>query len=195
MLAFLLSPPCDDEPRSIGEARRLAPLRLEGGIPAAGLDGKQKRRWTLFFPSILPGTRQVPERVTAMGKIPRLVLWLCRKFTRQDLQELVHELQEILAGRQPEPQPRDDFRQQHPHYRDFYVDPLVPLTQPPPLAPPAPTLDWQQLRAQYQRDHGRPCLRCGGVAAPARCHPPVVVPTAAHPRRSSTSTMVARPAN
>ena len=45
-----------------------------------------------------------------MGKIPRLVLWLCRKFTRQELQELVHELEEILAGRQPEPQPRDDFR-------------------------------------------------------------------------------------
>ena len=60
-----------------------------------------------------------------MGKIPRLVLWLCKKFTRQELQELVHELEEILAGRQPEPQPRDDFRQQHPHYRDFYVDPLA----------------------------------------------------------------------
>lgn len=108
-----------------------------------------------------------------MGKIPRLVLWLCRKFTRQDLQELVHELQEILAGRQPEPQPRDDFRQQHPHYRDFYVDPLVPLTQPPPLAPPAPTLDWQQLRAQYQRDHGRPLppvrRRRGGRAVPPPC--------------------------
>jgi hypothetical protein len=54
-----------------------------------------------------------------MGSIPRLVLCLCRKFTRQDLQELVQQLQAILAGRQPEPQPRDDLRQQHPHYRDF----------------------------------------------------------------------------
>jgi len=108
-----------------------------------------------------------------MGKIPRLVLWLCRKFTRQDLQELVHELQEILAGRQPEPQPRDDFRQQHPHYRDFYVDRLVPLTQPPTLAPPAPTLDWRQLRAQYQRDHGRPLppvrRRRGARPVPPTC--------------------------
>ena len=93
-----------------------------------------------------------------MGKIPRLVVWLCRKLTRQDLQELVHELEEILAGRQPEPQPRDDFRQQHPHYRDFYVDPLAPLTQPPTLAPPAPTWDWQQLRAQYQRDKPEPMM-------------------------------------
>jgi hypothetical protein len=38
-----------------------------------------------------------------MGKIPRLALWLCRKFTRQELQELVHELEEVLAGWQPEP--------------------------------------------------------------------------------------------
>jgi len=91
-----------------------------------------------------------------MSSIPRLVLWLCRKFTRQDLQQLVHELQEILAGRQPEPQPRDDFRQQHPHYRDFYVDPLAPFTQAPAVAVAAPTLDWQQLCAQYLRDHGRP---------------------------------------
>jgi hypothetical protein len=91
-----------------------------------------------------------------MGKIPRLALWLCRKFTPQELQELVNQLQEILAGRQPEPQPRDDFRQQHPHYRDFYVDPLAPLTQPPTVAPAPATLDWQQLCAQYHRDHGRP---------------------------------------
>ena len=91
-----------------------------------------------------------------MSKIPRLVLWLCRKFTRQDLQELVQQLQEILTGRQPEPQPRDDFRQQHPHYRDFYVDPCAPLTQPPVARPAAPSLDWQQLCAQYWREHGHP---------------------------------------
>jgi len=114
------------------------------------------------------------ERVTAMGKIPRLVLWLCRKFTRQELQELVHELEEILAGRQPEPQPRDDFRQQHPHYRDFSVDPLAPLTQAPSTVSPAPpTLDWQPLCAQYQRDHGRPLppvrRRRGARPVPSTC--------------------------
>jgi hypothetical protein len=85
-----------------------------------------------------------------MSKIPRLVLWLCRKFTRSDLQELVEELQQVLAGRQPEIQPRDDFRQQHPHYRDFYVDPQAPLTQPPAAPPPQPSLDWQWLCARYQ---------------------------------------------
>src|SRR5262249_52845513 len=39
------------------------------------------------------------------------------------------------------------------------------------------------------------CLRSGGVALPARCRRLVVALTAAHPRTSSTSTMVARPAN
>jgi putative transposase len=107
-----------------------------------------------------------------MGSIPRLVLWLCRKFTRQDLQELVTELQEILAGRQPEPQPRDDFRQQHPHYRDFYVDPQAPLIQPPAPPPPQPTLDWQQLCDRYQQRHGRPLApvrRQGTRTPPADC--------------------------
>jgi hypothetical protein len=105
---------------------------------------------SLFPKPLVREPATVPERLTAMGSIPRLVLWLCRKFTRQDLQELVEQLQEILAGRQPEPQPRDDFRQQHPHYRDFYVDPRPPLTEPPTPPPAAPSLDWQQLRAEYQ---------------------------------------------
>ncbi len=91
-----------------------------------------------------------------MGKIARLVLWLCRKFTRQDLQDLIEQLQQVLAGHEPEIHPRDDFRQQHPHYRDFCVDPQAPLTQPSAASTPTPTLDWQQLRAQYLETHGRP---------------------------------------
>ena len=91
-----------------------------------------------------------------MGKITRLVLWLCRKFTRPDLQDLVEQLQQVLAGHEPEIHPRDDFRQQHPHYRDFYVDPQAPLIQPPAVPPAQPTLDWRRLCAQYHQRHGRP---------------------------------------
>ncbi len=86
----------------------------------------------------LEGPRQVPGRPTARGKITRLVLGLCKKFTRQELQDLVDQRPEILAGREPAIQPRDDFRQQHPHYGDFYVDPLAPLTQPPTSLLPSP---------------------------------------------------------
>jgi putative transposase len=107
-----------------------------------------------------------------MGKITRLVLWLCRKFTRQELQELIEQLQQVLAGHEPQIQPRDDFRQQHPHYRDFYVDPQAPLTQPPTLPPPQPTPDWRQLCAQYRQQQGRPLApvqRRGTRTPPAGC--------------------------
>jgi len=107
-----------------------------------------------------------------MGKITRLVLWLCRKFTRQDLQDLVEQLQQVLAGHEPEIHPRDDFRQQHPHYRDFYVDPQAPLTQPPAVPPPQPTLDWRWLCARYLQRCGRPLApvrRRGTRTPPAGC--------------------------
>jgi putative transposase len=105
-----------------------------------------------------------------MNKIARFVLWLCRKFTRQELEQIIVELQAILAQRNPEVKPRDDFQQQHPHYRDFYVDPLPPLTEPP--TPPQPTLDWKQLCAQYQQAHQRPLpkvRRRGGHKVSLHC--------------------------
>jgi putative transposase len=108
-----------------------------------------------------------------MNKITRLVLWLCRKFTRSDLEALMEQLREVLAGREPEIHPRDDFRQQHPHYRDFYVDPQAPLTQPPTASPLQPRLDWRQLRADYERTHAQPLTpvkRCGSHPLPPACH-------------------------
>jgi putative transposase len=107
-----------------------------------------------------------------MANIARLVLWLCRKFTRAELQELIEQLQQLLAEREPEIPPRDDFRQQHPHYRDFYVDPQAPLTQPPTVAAPQPSLDWHQLCAQYRETHGRslaPVRRRGTHKLPPAC--------------------------
>ena len=105
-----------------------------------------------------------------MNKIARFVVWLCSKFTRQELEQIITELQTVLAQRDPEVKPRDDFREQHPHYRDFYVDPLAPLTQSP--APPPPKLDWKQLSAQYQQTHGQPLpkvQRRSGRKVPPRC--------------------------
>jgi hypothetical protein len=107
-----------------------------------------------------------------MANIARRVLWLCKKFTRAELQGLIAQLQQILAEREPEIPPRDDFRQQHPHDRDFYVDPLAPLSQPPTVTPTPPTWDWQQLCAQYQKKQGRPLApvrRQGTHKLPLNC--------------------------
>jgi len=106
-------------------------------------------------------------------KIARFVLWLCRNFTRQELEEIIQRLQQILSEREPEIPPRDDFQQRHPHYRDFYVDPLPALQEPaaPPVA--APRLDWKQLLADYEKKHGQALpavLRRKGSLVPERCH-------------------------
>lgn len=107
-----------------------------------------------------------------MTKITRFVLWLCKNFTRQELEQIILELQKILAEREPEVKPRDAFRQEHPHYRDFYVDPLAPLTEPPVSTPAVPTLDWRQLCADYQKEHGKPVSpvrRQDGQKIPKKC--------------------------
>jgi hypothetical protein len=170
-LAFLVSPPCGRrEPGSIYEPRGLAALRLE--LPPSPLTASKKGGEVSLSEITHQGTRQVPQRLTAMGKITRLVLWLCKKLTRQDLEDLVAQLQQVLAGREAELQLGDDFRQQHPHYRDFYVDPRAPLTQPPTAPAAALTLDWQQLCAEYLREHGRspsPVRRRGAHPLPRTC--------------------------
>lgn len=107
-----------------------------------------------------------------MQKITRFVLWLCKKFSRAELEDLIAQLQQILSQREPEILPRDDFREQHPHYRNFYVDPQAPLTEPPNVKPAQPTLDWQQRCAQYEKIHGHtlpPVQRRGGGSLPPAC--------------------------
>jgi len=107
-----------------------------------------------------------------MNKIARFVLWLCKKFTRQELEQIILELQQVLTEREPEVKPRDAFRQEHPHYRNFYVDPLAALTEPPVVSPPAPQLNWRQLCADYQKTHGRqpaPVRRRNSQKIPGKC--------------------------
>ena len=65
-----------------------------------------------------------------MRKMTRFVVWVCSKFTKSEIEFLVKELADILANRNPEIKPRDDFKEQHPNYRKFYSDPKPPLTEP-----------------------------------------------------------------
>lgn len=58
-----------------------------------------------------------------MNKLTRLVHWLRLKLTRPNFVKRIEQLRQMLAGRESEIHPRDDFRQQHPHYRHFYADP------------------------------------------------------------------------
>ena len=66
-----------------------------------------------------------------MDQISRFVIWLCSKFSREQLELIVKELLDILQGRKEFPvNPRDAFREKHPNYRNFHVDPNPPSTQP-----------------------------------------------------------------
>ena len=66
-----------------------------------------------------------------MDQISRFVTWLCSKFTREQLQLINAELSDILQGRKEFPvNPKDAFREKHPNYRQFTVDPSPPLSEP-----------------------------------------------------------------
>ena len=57
-----------------------------------------------------------------MKKTTRFVIWICSKFTRKEIEQIIQGLMEVLANRNPEVKPKDDFKEKHPNYRNFSVD-------------------------------------------------------------------------
>ena len=100
----------------------------------------------------------------------RLVRWFCRKLTYNDLASVVPVLQEVLSGsrRDIDLKPSED---RPPHYRQFRVDPTLPLSQSP--APKAETPDWQQLQKQHEQQFGKRIStvrrRTGASVPPEKC--------------------------
>ncbi|HBY56888.1 MAG TPA: hypothetical protein DEG96_03380 [Candidatus Atribacteria bacterium] len=90
-----------------------------------------------------------------MKKTTRFVIWICSKFTRSEIEQIMQGLLEVLANRNPEVKPKDDFKEKHPAYRNFFVDSEPPLKVPPQEAP---RLNWRELLANYQRKKGHPLL-------------------------------------
>lgn len=45
-----------------------------------------------------------------MDRISRFVIWICSKFNREQIERIVLELQDVLANRNPEIKPKDDFK-------------------------------------------------------------------------------------
>ena len=62
-----------------------------------------------------------------MSKIARFVIWICSKFTKREIEQIIAGLLDVLEDRNPEVKPKDDFKEKHPNYRNFSVDPLAPL--------------------------------------------------------------------
>ena len=88
-----------------------------------------------------------------MKKTARFVIWICSKFTRQEIEEIIQGLFDVLANRNPEVKPKDDFKEKHPHYRHFLVDPTAPLKAAPERKPQQ---NWRKLLCQYEKERGCP---------------------------------------
>jgi hypothetical protein len=108
-----------------------------------------------------------------MSKIARFVIWICSKFTKNEIQQIIAGLLDVLEDRNPEVKPKDDFKEKHPNYRNFSVDPLAPLTEPQHVKEePTPSRDWRDLLAAYEKMHGKPLspvrYRAGSPQVPER---------------------------
>ncbi len=88
-----------------------------------------------------------------MKKTARFVLWICSKFTREEIEQIIQGLLDVLANRNPDVKPKDDFKEKHPNYRNFFVDPNPPLKSSPEETP---KLDWRELLSAYQESRGHP---------------------------------------
>jgi len=112
-----------------------------------------------------------------MSRIARFVIWICSKFTKNEIQQIIAGLLDVLEDRNPEVKPKDDFKEKHPNYRNFSVDPLAPFTQPQPLKKePIPSQDWRDLLASFEKEHGKPLspvkYRTGSPRVPQHTHCP-----------------------
>ena len=65
------------------------------------------------------------------SRIARFIIWICSKFTRIEIEQIITGLSDVIQNRNPEVKPKDDFKEKHPNYRQFTVDPKPPLTEPP----------------------------------------------------------------
>lgn len=91
-----------------------------------------------------------------MTKIARFIIWICSKFTKNEIEQIIKGLADVLQDRNPEAKPKDDFKEKHPLYRDFFVDPKPPLTEPPVLKKAPEPKNYQVLLALYEAVHGKP---------------------------------------
>lgn len=90
-----------------------------------------------------------------MPKIARFIIWICSKFTRLELEQIITGFSDVLSDRNPEVKPKDDFKEKHPNYRAFSIDPLPPLTEPPVAKQPPDLKDYKLLLSEHQNTYGK----------------------------------------
>ncbi len=61
------------------------------------------------------------------NNIIKVVIWLCKNFNRDEVKSIKNKLSEILKDPDSDFKPKDTFKEDHPNYRAFEVDPNPPL--------------------------------------------------------------------
>ena len=87
-----------------------------------------------------------------MTRVSRFVLWICRRFTKSQIEQIIKELNDILANRNPEVKPKDDFKEKHPHWRQYHPDPTPPQIEP---SVTHPRLNWKHLLADLKKKQAK----------------------------------------
>lgn len=64
------------------------------------------------------------------SNIARFAVWVCRKFSREEIEAIITELMVTLKDPNAAVKPRDQFKADHPNYRNFRPDQVEPLTEP-----------------------------------------------------------------
>ena len=85
--------------------------------------------------------------------ILKIVKWFCRKLTYNELASAVVIFHEVLSNARSDIELKPE--EKPPHYRDFRVDMVRPLTEAPRLPRPILTLDWKKLKSKYERKTGK----------------------------------------
>ena len=88
-----------------------------------------------------------------MSQISKFIIWIYKKFTRDEILKIIDQLVDALESKDPDLQPRDKFKEQHPNYRDFYIDPMAPLTKSPESKN---AIYYKDLLRSYHAIHGKP---------------------------------------
>lgn len=92
-----------------------------------------------------------------MKKIDRFIVWLCKKFTKAELESIIAGLLDVLANRNPEVKPRDDFKEKHPNYQNFSVDPNPPIIkQQISKEQEKPVKNWHSILKDFFKKHDKP---------------------------------------
>ena len=94
-------------------------------------------------------------RMKTKDSIIHLVRWLCGKLCIEELLVALFIILDVIIGERDDIKVRNRFQDQHPQYRKFYVDPLSPLTEAPPLLKETPKKDYKVLLKEYRLKTGK----------------------------------------